>query len=402
MIRDATPRFLAAALVAAAAFVACVPPLPEKTLAPPPAPTFAEIYSSIIVPHCSGSECHNPGTQLDVTFATPASAYQAIHERVLANNHAESPFYQLLDAGTMPLGGPRLSDADLSKIAAWIDAGAMPGDLPTGGTTGTGGAGGARSSGAGGTATGASGSTGLRPELGPRGPGTTGTAGSGGGPTCSPPRCLPQAGCSDLTPPGSAVSSFVDGCGDVLPVDGRDGVWFVYATGGTSTIEPSPDETFRVACNGANGSCFAGCIRGSLSGSGYPTAGIGFTARRDSQAYDASSYRGVAFYLYVDSIPPNAGFRFHVPLVADQVPANGGTCATNCYDSYQLPLVPAASGWMRYEMDFDQLTQMGWGPREAWDPTTVLSVQWVISSPVDTIPDLPFFYCVDDVSFVPR
>jgi hypothetical protein len=219
---------------------------------------------------------------------------------------------------------------------------------------------------------------------------------------CGAPRCAPRPGCFNPPPMGSPVSGFANACSDVLPDDGRDGVWFVYSTG-SSMIDPSPNEPFRVACDGALGSCFAGCIRGSLAGSGYPTAGIGFTPVKDYKSYDASRYRGIAFWLYVDSVPPPASFRLQVPLVADQDPAYGGSCTTNCFNSYVFPLPPRASGWMRYEVGFDQLAQQpGWGTPEPWDPTTVLSVQWVVASPYDSIPDWPFFYCVDEVSFIER
>jgi len=202
----------------------------------------------------------------------------------------------------------------------------------------------------------------------------------------------------------SPVSGFTSQCNDVAAVDGRDGVWFVYATG-SSMVDPSPNEPFRVACNGAGHSCYSGCIRGTLSGSGYPTAGIAFTPVKDYKAYDVSLYRGLAFFLYVDSVPPSASFRFQVPLVADQDPAYGGSCTTGCFNTYMLPLPMMASGWMRYEFDFAQLRQQpGWGTPEPWDPTTVLSVQWVVSSVPETVtdPNASFFYCVDEVSFIPR
>jgi hypothetical protein len=254
---------------------------------------------------------------------------------------------------------------------------------------------------------GAPGPAGPTPNLGGwPGPGeTTGGAGASGAdggtaPTCGAPRCTPH-GCKGAPLP-DLVSGFESQCNGVEPVAGRDGVWFVYATGSSMT-DPSPNEPFRVACDGAAGSCYAGCIRGSLSGSGYPTAGIGFTPVKDYKAYDASRYRGIAFWLYVDSVPPSASFRFQVPLVADQDPAYGGSCTTGCFNTYMFLLPLNASGWMRYQIDFAQLAQQpGWGTPEPWDPTTVLSVQWVVSSPYDTIPDWPFFYCVDEVSFIAR
>jgi len=231
--------------------------------------------------------------------------------------------------------------------------------------------------------------------------GSAGTSGADAGLTCAAPRCTPHS-CMGGSPRPSAVSGFESQCSDLAPVDGRDGAWFVYATGPTMT-DPSPNEPFRVACDGAFGSCYASCIRGTLSGSGYPTAGIGFVPVKDYKAYDVSAYRGIGFSLFVGNVPPSASFRVQVPLVADQDPAYGGTCTTNCFNTYQAPLPNLPSGWMRYEIDFAQLAQQpGWGTPEPWDPTTVLSVQWVVASPNETIPYGTFFYCVDDVSFIPR
>ena len=255
-----------------------------------------------------------------------------------------------------------------------------------GGTVGPGGPGG-RSGGSpgagaiGGSAVGAGGSSSMPVPTARRrtlgvwpGPGeTTGSAGTSGAdagtaPTCGAPRCTPQPGCINPPPVISPASDLESACSDIAPVDGRDGVWLVYATG-SSIVDPSPNQPFRVACDGAQPEAVtrAAQFRGSLSGSGYPTAGIGFTPIKDYKAYDASRYRGVAFFLYVDSVPPSASFRFQVPLVADQDPAHGGSCTSDCFNSFQFLLPLKASGWMRYEIQFPQLArQPGWGTPETW------------------------------------
>jgi hypothetical protein len=89
------------------------------------APTFTTIYSEILVVHCAGSNCHKPGTQGGISFATQASAYSAISHQVIPGDGADSDFYVTVDTGVMPKGGPKLSAANLASIKAWIDGGAL-------------------------------------------------------------------------------------------------------------------------------------------------------------------------------------------------------------------------------------------------------------------------------------
>jgi hypothetical protein len=89
------------------------------------APTFTQIYTSILVVYCSGNSCHNPGSQKNVSFASQSSAYSAVKSRVTAGNGAGSSFYMTVNSGSMPPGGPKLSAANLALLKAWIDAGAL-------------------------------------------------------------------------------------------------------------------------------------------------------------------------------------------------------------------------------------------------------------------------------------
>ena len=88
------------------------------------APTFTTIYSTILVVHCAGSNCHKPGAPGGIGFSTQASAYSAISHQVIPGDGADSDFYVTVNSGAMPKGGPKLSAANLAAIKAWIDAGA--------------------------------------------------------------------------------------------------------------------------------------------------------------------------------------------------------------------------------------------------------------------------------------
>jgi hypothetical protein len=82
------------------------------------------VYTTILVTYCSGSSCHNPGSQKGISFASQSTAYSAVKSRVTPGNGAGSSFYNTVNSGSMPPGG-KLSAANLAKIKAWIDAGAL-------------------------------------------------------------------------------------------------------------------------------------------------------------------------------------------------------------------------------------------------------------------------------------
>jgi hypothetical protein len=48
-----------------------------------------------------------------------------VSKLVTPGNGAGSSFYQTVNSGAMPPGGPKLSAANLALIQAWINAGAL-------------------------------------------------------------------------------------------------------------------------------------------------------------------------------------------------------------------------------------------------------------------------------------
>ena len=76
--------------------------------------------------YCSGSNCHNPGSQRSISFASQSTAYTAVRSRVTPGNGAGSSLYTTVSGGRMPpSGNPKPTAADLAKLKAWIDAGAL-------------------------------------------------------------------------------------------------------------------------------------------------------------------------------------------------------------------------------------------------------------------------------------
>jgi hypothetical protein len=89
------------------------------------APTFTEIYKTILIVYCSGSGCHDPGTSGGLGFATQASAFAALSHQVTPGDGVDSDLYVTLNTGVMPKGKPKLSAANIALIREWIDAGAL-------------------------------------------------------------------------------------------------------------------------------------------------------------------------------------------------------------------------------------------------------------------------------------
>jgi hypothetical protein len=87
--------------------------------------TFTDVYNTILVTYCSGSSCHNPGSAHGLSFSSKSTAYSQLKSRVIAGDSAGSSLYQIVQSGAMPQGQAKLSAANLAKIAAWIDGGAL-------------------------------------------------------------------------------------------------------------------------------------------------------------------------------------------------------------------------------------------------------------------------------------
>lgn len=116
-------------------------PAPPPPPPPPAAPTLAELQSTIFTPVCSG--CHTGGgaalpasMNLSSAAATHAAIVGVVSSerapllRVAAGDAENSYIVHKIEgrasiAGSrMPLGGPFLSQADIDRVKAWINAGA--------------------------------------------------------------------------------------------------------------------------------------------------------------------------------------------------------------------------------------------------------------------------------------
>lgn len=97
-------------------------------------PTFHNVYARVLVPSCSGAECHASGAASRLDFSSEARAFDALATKVVAGDAEASALYRRIspelcmapDCATMPLGLPPLPVDRRDLVRAWIEAGAGP------------------------------------------------------------------------------------------------------------------------------------------------------------------------------------------------------------------------------------------------------------------------------------
>jgi hypothetical protein len=222
----------------------------------------------------------------------------------------------------------------------------------------------------------------------------TGTGTSAGGVNCS---ALPAPANAD-----DAIANFEDGTGAVLQVGGRGGGFYMFNDGtGTQTppVGMLPPATKTDRCT----STYALC----MSGKGFMTWGAGMgtdfaptsggMGMGTKQTYDASAYKGVAFWAKSNTTTASVRVGFKDKDTAPE----GGQCdamatsgAQACNDDFGKAL-SFTNAWQPFTVLFSDLTQAGWGKAApSFDKKAVYSIQFQVSQGVD------FDMCIDDVSFV--
>ncbi len=93
------------------------------------APTWTGIYADLFTnptsaSNCMGSSCHDPGIQHGIDLSTAAKGFTTLQHHIVPGQPSSSSLYTQLSSGSMPRGRPRLSDAELARVRAWILAGA--------------------------------------------------------------------------------------------------------------------------------------------------------------------------------------------------------------------------------------------------------------------------------------
>jgi hypothetical protein len=248
------------------------------------------------------------------------------------------------------------------------------GDLTIGGSAST-----AGSYGTGGASTGGASTGGA----------STGGASTGGATfTCgAPPRSF---GTQTL------IDDMEDGDGNILPIDGRSGVWFTYNEGLSNGYQypvPGSDFTMLNVPRDATGGVYVA----NTFGKGFSTwgAGMGFVINNGCP-YDASRRSGIHFFARSDLGP--AQLLVLLPTAATTPTDNHGTCipvtTSSCYDDYQV-MLNLDENWQEEYVSYAGLQQLGWGTPVSFDPSTLMGVnfQTVYGG------GLSFSFSIDSISF---
>jgi len=208
--------------------------------------------------------------------------------------------------------------------------------------------------------------------------------------------CDSQSGPVD---PTSWIDDFEDNDSQLLPVGGRNGVWWLTTDMSGGTIAPPgdqsplPERILGGRCNSRYAMRF--------KGQGFTGWGVMLGAylryTTDLASSDATSFRGMKFWA-------RAGETNVSPVRVQFEDANtspqGGLCnpvsgsADACYNGFGTTLAPFGTEWRQYQVEFSRMTQRAFGlRRDALDPSTLYAVEFVVE------PNTVFDVWVDDLTF---
>jgi len=95
-------------------------------------PTFHNVYARILMPTCSGADCHAAGALSGLEMTSEDKAYAGLASRVVPGNPEASLLFQRIspelcvapDCLTMPLGQAPLPEDERELVRSWIEMGA--------------------------------------------------------------------------------------------------------------------------------------------------------------------------------------------------------------------------------------------------------------------------------------
>jgi endoglucanase len=198
--------------------------------------------------------------------------------------------------------------------------------------------------------------------------------------------------------PDGVIDDGEDNNNRVAALSGRGGYWYTYGDKLNSTITPAPGGTFSMSVGGANGSKFAANMKGKIGGADQPPLylsvgmGLGFTDPRN--AYDASKYKGIAFW--AKKGPGSTGkVRLKVPDV--NTDPQGKVCTDACFNDFGADL-DLTDTWTRYTFAWSDLHQLsGWGSPSppAITEAKLYGIQFQVNEPA-----ADYDVWVDDLEFL--
>ncbi|MFZ5897402.1 MAG: hypothetical protein ACOY0T_40490 [Myxococcota bacterium] len=296
------------------------------------------------------------------------------------------------------ISGGTSSGAGNAGEAGQGDAGGESGGAPSGGTVG----GGGKASGGSGGTLGSGGTAGNVTSGGSTGGVTAkgGAPSSGGAPPAAPPEL---------------IDNMEDTNGQVFLHEGRDGYWYTSADTAGSSVDPPQGKSIPMAMfpmgetGAAGGSSYAFHFTGKAAPSGTPAVwgalgGVDLhvtTLSGSTQVkrpYDASAYRGIRFWAKAASA---LNIAVRLPIRDTTHGAVEAKCDPSACEDHWSKNEMFTTTWALHTMLWPDgsnkmgWTQASWGYQTAFDPATLVGIQFLIP------PGFSADIWIDDLSFVP-
>jgi endoglucanase len=179
-------------------------------------------------------------------------------------------------------------------------------------------------------------------------------------------------------------------------IAGRGGYWYTFADAAGTTVVAEigePSGGFTMSPGGVNGSKYAANMHGHVGQGSVVYGGMGVNLTDPRNMYDASRYKGVAFWA-----KKGAGsygrVRFKVPDTSTD--KAGGVC-TDCSNDFGASLLLTES-WQHFVFPWRKLKQLpDWGsPRpRVIKSNRIYGLQWQVIQP-----GADFDVWVDDLEFI--
>ena len=199
------------------------------------------------------------------------------------------------------------------------------------------------------------------------------------------------------------IDDLEDANANVLPIEGREGTWYV-ATDGTGSLSEPPlmhspataavPEYLGGIWHPTRLSAPRGRSHYALHtrGSSFTSWGVVASARLaigQGACYDASAYAGLEFWARGTS-------RVAVSAqMSDVTPTTlGGLCVRDCFNRHVHPIELGAK-WQQYTIAWSEFVQQGTPSTRAFDPKRLWGIDFVLEAG-----STPFELWLDDISFV--
>jgi endoglucanase len=213
---------------------------------------------------------------------------------------------------------------------------------------------------------------------------------SGGGGASAPTSALKSCG------PDGLIDDGEDNNNKSAAAGGRGGYWYTFVDKIGTTAEPKG--TFKMTEGGHNNSKYAMHYKGHIGAEDKPPnylfAGMGLNFVDPKNQYDASKYKGIAFW--AKKGPGSTGkVRMKVPDI--NTDHDGKVCTDSCYNDFGADL-GLTDQWTRYAFAWSDLKQLpGWGDPtpDNITPQKLYGIQFQVNDP-----GADYDVWVDDLEFL--